>query len=280
MAEAVPYSQTKWWTDALGSYRQDCSGYVSMAWRLDQNTNFWTGNLPVVSHPITKDELLPGDILLSASHTLVFAGWTDSARNTFATYEESRPGTNAHFLTGVTYSTYERTGFTPYRYDMIQDSGGATPVLPQGSVAALSVNGTIPDFSLGIPIISPELAASAVPTPLPEAPAIAWSGAGGTIVPPSTNPGALGSGPSGTATDRATTGPGSPVGIQADPAGVGTPDSETTLVVTAGWSAVLLVGCLRVLHRKRSKNAPPRALATPQQQDEYRPSTVLDRFGR
>ena len=54
----VAYSQVKY----TGGYRQDCSGFVSMAWALAKNYN--TSTLPEVAHLITKAELLPGDVLL------------------------------------------------------------------------------------------------------------------------------------------------------------------------------------------------------------------------
>jgi len=55
----VPYSVDSYWRDG---YRQDCSGFVSMAWNL--GTNEWTGSLDKFATKITKDELLPGDMLL------------------------------------------------------------------------------------------------------------------------------------------------------------------------------------------------------------------------
>ena len=50
---------SSYWSDG---YRQDCSGYVSMAWKLPGNE--WTGSLAQYAEKITKAELQPGDILL------------------------------------------------------------------------------------------------------------------------------------------------------------------------------------------------------------------------
>lgn len=122
ISQQVPYSQTSWWVDSEGSYRQDCSGYVSMAWGLDQAIDFWTGNLDTVSHSIPGAQLLPGDILLSSTHTVLFAGWADSAHTTFDFYEESHPGTVAHYVTGASLSGYLDAGFVPYRYDGVTGS--------------------------------------------------------------------------------------------------------------------------------------------------------------
>ena len=59
VAAKVPYSMYRYWTDG---YRQDCSGFVSMAWGLPGNE--WTGSLDQYGVRITKEELQPGDMLL------------------------------------------------------------------------------------------------------------------------------------------------------------------------------------------------------------------------
>lgn len=127
----MPYSESRWWTDSDGTYRQDCSGYVSMAWALPQNLDFWTGNLNSVSHPISVSQLQPGDILLSYPHTVIFAGWTNSSHTEFSLYEEAHPGTDARFVIGAPIADYLSKGFRPYRYDGVVDTPGeALPALP------------------------------------------------------------------------------------------------------------------------------------------------------
>lgn len=128
LTEQVPYSESRWWADTDGTYRQDCSGYVSMAWALPQHVDFWTGNLNTVAHPIPVSELKPGDILLSYPHTVIFAGWTDAAHTQFSLYEEAHPGTNARYVTGAPIAEYLHNGFSPYRYDGVVDTPGE--VLP------------------------------------------------------------------------------------------------------------------------------------------------------
>jgi hypothetical protein len=122
VAEKVPYSEDAWWTDADGEYRQDCSGYVSMAWGLNQDIDFWTGNLNTVSHTIPAADLEPGDILLSNQHTVLFAGWADAAHTMFDFYEESHPGTVAHYVIDAPLAAYLGSGFAPFRYDGLHDS--------------------------------------------------------------------------------------------------------------------------------------------------------------
>ncbi|MBR7838575.1 hypothetical protein KDL01_35235 [Actinospica durhamensis] len=132
VAQQVPYSQTAWWTNVNGTYRQDCSGYVSMAWDLDQYTDFWTGNLNLVSRTIPAATLLPGDILLSAKHTILFAGWADTAHTEFDYFEEAHQGTNARYVVDAPLSAFLDNGFAPFRYDGIVGSS---------TLSALSVNG-------------------------------------------------------------------------------------------------------------------------------------------
>ncbi|MBS2963892.1 hypothetical protein KGA66_12610, partial [Actinocrinis puniceicyclus] len=135
LSEHVPYSQSSWWKDGNGDYRQDCSGYVSMAWALDPKIDFWTGNLNTVSHVVDASALLPGDILLSASHTVIFAGWSDSAHTTFDYYEESRPGTDARFVVSAPLQDFLDSGFAPFRYDGVVDTAGEQ--LPQNPATGL-----------------------------------------------------------------------------------------------------------------------------------------------
>ncbi len=117
VSQGVPYSQTRWWTDRHGTYRQDCSGYVAMAWGLDPGTNYWTGNLATVSERIAPSDLRAGDILLrSGDHTVIFAGWADAAGTTFNLYEQFRPGYSARYVTGASLSSYLGRGYVAYRY--------------------------------------------------------------------------------------------------------------------------------------------------------------------
>jgi hypothetical protein len=127
----VPYSQTEWFTNQDGTYRQDCSGYVSMAWDLNQYTDFWTGNLNLVSHTIPAAQLLPGDILLSDEHTILFAGWANAEHTSFDYYEEAHPGTVARYVVDAPLAAFLDNGFNTFRYDGVVDSGGL-PATPAG----------------------------------------------------------------------------------------------------------------------------------------------------
>jgi hypothetical protein len=124
----VPYSQTAYWTDSNGTYREDCSGFVSMAWHLvSDSSNNWgdtTWTLPNVATAESFSALQPGDILdYTAEHTFLFAGWVDQAAGTFDYYAESNPKDPTHYSeANINDSQLEGwpTGdYTAYRYNNI-----------------------------------------------------------------------------------------------------------------------------------------------------------------
>lgn len=125
VTQGVPYSQLAWWSDQNGTYRQDCSGFVSMAWELDARENYWTGNLASVSTPIAAADMQEGDILLSASHTVIFAGWTDEARSRFALYEQAS-GAGARYVSSASLQNYVGNGYTAYRRVALDGYSGSS----------------------------------------------------------------------------------------------------------------------------------------------------------
>ncbi|MFE9371983.1 peptidoglycan-binding protein [Streptomyces sp. NPDC006711] len=130
VAAAVPYDMEAYWTDG---YRQDCSGYVSMAW--DLGTNEWTGSLAKFGVRVTRDELQPGDILLfhnpadptKGSHVVIFGGWTDQTHTYYTAYEQTPPNTRSQTTPYAYWKNSSR--YVPYRYKGIKVSAPATPVV-------------------------------------------------------------------------------------------------------------------------------------------------------
>ncbi|MFE1246478.1 peptidoglycan-binding protein [Streptomyces sp. NPDC058766] len=136
VAAKVPYSMSAYGADG---YRQDCSGYVSMAWKLPGNE--WTGSLAQYGERISKEELLPGDILLfhnpsdpeKGSHVVVFGGWTDDARTSYTAYEQTRPHTRrqttpyAYWSDSARYVPYRYKGLTPEPDSGMPGAPAATP---------------------------------------------------------------------------------------------------------------------------------------------------------
>ncbi|MFJ3614469.1 peptidoglycan-binding protein [Streptomyces hydrogenans] len=123
----VPYSMEKYWSDG---YRQDCSGYISMAWNL--RSNEWTGSLDRFAVRIDRTELQPGDILLfhnpanptRGSHVTIFGGWTDYTHTSYVAYEQTKPRTRKQ-ATPMAY--WENSGrYVAYRYKgLVSGSTGA-----------------------------------------------------------------------------------------------------------------------------------------------------------
>lgn len=126
VAAKVPYSMQKF---AADGYRQDCSGFVSMAWNLGGNE--WTGSLGRYATRISKEELKPGDILLfhnpanpeRGSHVTIFGGWTDYTRSYYLAYEQARP----HARRQATPYAYWNNGdrYLAYRYNGLRPTGQA-----------------------------------------------------------------------------------------------------------------------------------------------------------
>ncbi|NXY98396.1 hypothetical protein HYE82_29285 [Streptomyces sp. BR123] len=90
----VPYSQTKRWKDG---YRQDCSGYVSMALGLSKpGPNTVSLKNDGFTRRIAMKDLAPGDLVIKANsnnadrrHVVIFDGWADSAHTAYKSYEQA-----------------------------------------------------------------------------------------------------------------------------------------------------------------------------------------------
>ncbi|MFJ9416876.1 hypothetical protein ACIRPT_22170 [Streptomyces sp. NPDC101227] len=115
----VPYSQAKVWKDG---YRQDCSGYASMALGLPTpgtNTVGLATNRGI-TRPISVGELKPGDLLIDAAgdsntrHVVIFEKWNNDAHSSYTAYEQrGGHGTDHRSLTyGLPGGDAE---FKPYR---------------------------------------------------------------------------------------------------------------------------------------------------------------------
>ncbi|MDI9889015.1 peptidoglycan-binding protein [Streptomyces sp. HNM0645] len=122
----VPYSMSRYWVDG---YRQDCSGYVSMAWHLPGNE--WTGSLAQFGTRIERKDLQPGDILLfhnvsnpaKGSHVTIFGGWADGARTKYVAYEQARPNTRRQTTPLAYWSNSDQ--YVAYRYKALKGVGAA-----------------------------------------------------------------------------------------------------------------------------------------------------------
>jgi len=109
---AVPYNQATSYTNQFGTYRTDCSGFVSMAWALP--SSYTTFTLPSVSHPIAKADLQPGDILLNTtSHVVIFRSWANAEKTEYWAYEQTPPKAIYHKIPYPYWPGYGT--YSPYR---------------------------------------------------------------------------------------------------------------------------------------------------------------------
>jgi hypothetical protein len=100
LTPSVSYSQIAFHDNEYGRYRTDCSGYVSMAWALpgkppNLHGGLDTVGLATVSFTTSKDELLPGDVLLRANgtnltrHAAIFSAWIDPEHKAYWGFEQA-----------------------------------------------------------------------------------------------------------------------------------------------------------------------------------------------
>ena len=82
----IMYSQSKYYD----GYRQDCSGFVSMCWELDDS--YTTRTIDNVSNEISLDELRIGDAVWTPGHIVIFVRWVDDSHTSFVVLEESTWG--------------------------------------------------------------------------------------------------------------------------------------------------------------------------------------------
>lgn len=124
----VPYSMEKIWGDG---YRQDCSGYVSMAWGVDPGGYGGPNTVSLgADHAfnIAKDELKTGDILIDDvdeagsdfRHVVLFEKWANDARTSYWGYEQA--GTPGHTVyREITYPYGNSSKYRPMRGHSVTD---------------------------------------------------------------------------------------------------------------------------------------------------------------
>jgi hypothetical protein len=88
--EGVMYSQSA----HHDGYRRDCSGFVSMAWKL--RTSYTTHNFGSIAKHISLRSMIPGDAVWEPGHLMLFVRWTKPGR-TFLAVEEYNWGHPAKY---------------------------------------------------------------------------------------------------------------------------------------------------------------------------------------
>ncbi|MEU3620572.1 hypothetical protein ABZ725_51305 [Streptomyces sp. NPDC006872] len=118
----VPYSQSSRWRDG---YRQDCSGYVSMALGLPTpgTTTVGLATNRGLTRPIAMSELQPGDLVIDAignsntRHVVIFERWNDAAHRSYMAYEQrGGRGTTHQSLSYGLNAGSEYKAYRPVQY--------------------------------------------------------------------------------------------------------------------------------------------------------------------
>lgn len=86
IAKRVRYSQSSYYA----GYRRDCSGFVSMAWRL--RSSYTSSSIRSVAHRIARHDLKPGDAVRYPGHVEIFGGWVGKHHKRYVALEESTWG--------------------------------------------------------------------------------------------------------------------------------------------------------------------------------------------
>eukprot|EP01006_Ploeotia_vitrea_P010972 TRINITY_DN29110_c0_g1_i1.p1 TRINITY_DN29110_c0_g1~~TRINITY_DN29110_c0_g1_i1.p1 ORF type:complete len:265 (+),score=-8.52 TRINITY_DN29110_c0_g1_i1:19-813(+) len=110
-----------------GTFRCDCSGYVSYCWDLPYG--YTTSTLHEVAHRITKEEMVPGDVMLCpGDHVVMFTGWAYPNKTAYHACQE--PGCHVTwgphhaYCSIVTYPFIVRPDcFKPYRLNNVCPPG-------------------------------------------------------------------------------------------------------------------------------------------------------------
>jgi hypothetical protein len=112
----IPYNRGAYSPDVDGrTYRQDCSGFVSMAWHL--STSATTQSLAGYGNRLASiDQLQPGDMLLKTGHVVLFVQWNDDRHTSATIWHESKPGVGT---VAATLGRDKADEYVPYSYTQI-----------------------------------------------------------------------------------------------------------------------------------------------------------------
>jgi hypothetical protein len=107
-------------------YRRDCSGFVSMAWKL--KTSYTSSTIVGVSTKISMSALKPGDAVRRSGHVEIFDGWKNEKKKQYWALEEQTWGKPA-----LRAAKKFKSGYTALRLPGITDKDPAPkpkPIVP------------------------------------------------------------------------------------------------------------------------------------------------------
>ncbi|WP_370367168.1 Ig-like domain-containing protein [Catenulispora sp. GP43] len=147
IANGVPYDQGGWYASPSGdgTYREDCAGFVAMAWHMtwsppvsyappgldDPSISKYLGTVSSLKAAGQLATIQPGDALvLTGEHIVLFAGWTDSSHTAAVIDSESHTGVPTSQASG--HDAWDtdyliNKGYKVYRYNNDQLNNPASP---------------------------------------------------------------------------------------------------------------------------------------------------------
>lgn len=148
----IPYSQTSYYTNRYGTYRQDCSGYATMAWNISSGPTTRT-LYDSYTHAISKSQLRAGDSLLDPSgpdsgHIVLFHKWANEAHTEYWGFEQSGDGGTHHRKIPYPYFN-EQGAYSPRRYHKSLAPAKTGEYQPTTQAAKLAV-GSLKDGRLEV----------------------------------------------------------------------------------------------------------------------------------
>lgn len=145
----VPYSMSR----TRGGYRTDCSGFVSMAWKIGK-PGLSTVTLVDIAKRIDKQNLKAGDIIMKGGpgtggangHVVIFEKWANQAKTAYVGIEQTPPQTKRR---EIPYPYFNGgSGYRPYRYSkIVDDKPKPEPTKPKPTATKPSPTATKPEPS-------------------------------------------------------------------------------------------------------------------------------------
>jgi hypothetical protein len=125
--DSISYSQSDWHE----GYRTDCSGFISMCWKLgtSHTTAAFINDSSRWSSIGDYDDLQPADALVrrsnGAGHIVMFLGWDDSAHNKACVLEQASSALDMQFRVR-TRSSLEGSDYKAIRASSLPSGGGSS----------------------------------------------------------------------------------------------------------------------------------------------------------
>jgi hypothetical protein len=147
----IRYSQSAYYQ----GYRRDCSGFVSMAWKLKHS--YTSSSIRGVARRISASRLKPGDAVRRTGHVEIFGGWKNKRKRTYWALEESTWGKPA-----LRKVKRFKSGYSALRLRGIKEDPPKKKVTPRPRPIIPPVP------SPSVPTTSTETSGSTLPTDTPD----------------------------------------------------------------------------------------------------------------